>query len=105
MTFLYLFVAALNHAPDYYIGLRAEFVQLHPQMTGVLCGIDFRGFGWSWFLLDEFKCVGVREEGGEFLLKVVGLPGILVDVVLDGDLGEGMRTRYISLSCCTNSML
>lgn len=105
MAFLYLFVAALDHAPDYYIGLRAEFVELHAQVAGVLCSIDFCGFGGSGFFLDEFEGVGVCEKGGEFFLEVVGLPGVLVDVVLDGDLGGAMRTRYISLSCCTSSML
>lgn len=105
MTLLYLFVAALDHAPDDYIGLRAEFVEFHAKVAGVLRGIDFCGLGRRGLLLDEFERVRVGEEGGEFLLKVVGLPGILVDVVLDGDLGGAMRTRYISLSCCTSSML
>lgn len=74
-------------------------------MAGVLGGVDLWGLGGGGFFLDEFEGVGVGEEGGEFFLEVVGLAGVLVDVVLDGDLGGAMRTRYISLSCCTSSML
>lgn len=47
----------------------------------------------------------MREEGGEFFLEVVGLSGILVDVILDGDLNGGRSTRYMSFNCCTRSML
>ena len=57
--------------------------------------VDFGCFGNLRFFLDQLEGVGVCEQGCKFFLEVVGLPGILVDVVLNGDLDKEHRTLYI----------
>lgn len=104
MTLLHLFIASLDHTPDDDIRLRVELIQLHPQMRRILCGVYLGSLSLR-LVVDEFEGVGMGEEGGEFFLEVIGLPGVLVDVVLDGDLSGGSSTRYISFNCCTSSML
>lgn len=104
MALLHLLVAALDHTADHDVRLRVELVQLHPQMRGILGRIHLGSLGLG-LVVDQLERVGVREEGGELLLEVVGLPRVLVDVILDGDLRGGRSTRYMSFSCCTSSML
>jgi hypothetical protein len=56
-------------------------------VLGVLGDVDFGLLGgWLLLPLDEVEREGVGEQRGELLLEVVGFPGVLVDVVLDGDL-------------------
>jgi hypothetical protein len=105
MAFLHFLVASLYHAPNHYVRLGVKFIQLHSEVTRVLGSVDLGHLGFGRLLLNELERVGVGEEGGKFLLKMVGFARILVNVVLDGDLDRGMGTRYISFSCWTRSML
>ena len=107
ITFLYFFVAALDHGTNNDIGLRIELVELHPQVLGVLGDVDFGLLcrGRLLFLLDEIESVGIGKKRSEFFLEVIRFPGVFVNVVLDGNLGSKRITRYISLSCFTRSML
>jgi hypothetical protein len=104
VALLDFFIAAFDHAADHYIRLRIELVELHPQMRGVLRGVHLGGLGPG-LLIDQLECIRVGEEGGQFFLEMVGLPGVLVDVVFDADLCGKVSTRYMSLSCWTSSML
>jgi len=104
VALLDFFIAAFDHAADHYIRLRIELVEFHPQMRGILRGVHL-GSLCPGLLIDQLQCVGVGEEGGQFFLEMVGLPGVLVDVVFDGDLNGKVGTRYMSLSCWTSSML
>lgn len=47
------------------------------------------------FFLDEFEGVGVREEGHEFFLEMIGFSLVFVDVIFDGYLYTWWFTLYI----------
>jgi hypothetical protein len=105
MALLHLLIAPLDHAPDHDVRLRVEFVELHPQVARVLRGVDFWRLGGGGLLLDKLQRVGVGEQRSQLFLKMVGLPRVLVDVILNGYLDRRIGTLYISLSCWTRSML
>lgn len=92
VALLYFFVRSLDHALYHYFRLRVKFVQLHPQVARVVRRIHLGGFGRCLFFLYEFESMWVGEERGKFFLEMVSLPGVFVDIVLDGDLCDMIVT-------------